>query len=234
MGTLIVNGLKPLMNKIKVIIADDHSLFREGTRSLIEHEKDMEVIGEASDGEEAIKLVTRLCPHVVLMDIAMPRVNGIEATRRIKADYPATAVLILTAYDNDQYIVALLEAGAAGYLLKNVSGNDLVNAIRAVHAGEAVLHPAIAQKVFKRFGIGGRESEETTKLAELSDREMEILRLAARGLSNQDIAVRLYLSRRTVQAHLANIFRKMDVGSRTEAVLQALRNGWLNLDDLAQ
>jgi NarL family two-component system response regulator LiaR len=217
-----------------VIIADDHSLFREGTRSLIEHEKDMEVIGEASDGEEAIKLVTKLHPHVVLMDIAMPRVNGIEATRRIKADQPATAVLILTAYDNDQYIVALLEAGAAGYLLKNVSGNDLVNAIRAVHAGEAVLHPAIAQKVFRRFGIGGRESEEATQLAELSDREMEILRLAARGLSNQDIAVRLYLSRRTVQAHLANIFRKMDVGSRTEAVLQALRNGWLNLDDLAQ
>jgi NarL family two-component system response regulator LiaR len=221
------------MNKIKVLIADDHSLFREGTRSLIEHEKDMEVIGEASDGEEAIKLVTRLRPHVVLMDIAMPRVNGIEATRRIKADYPATAVLILTAYDNDQYIVALLEAGAAGYLLKNVSGNDLVNAIRAVHAGEAVLHPAIAQKVFSRFGATGRESGDSTQLAELSEREMEILRLAARGLSNQDIAVRLFLSRRTVQAHLANIFRKMDVGSRTEAVLQALRNGWLNLDDLA-
>jgi NarL family two-component system response regulator LiaR len=221
------------MNKIKVLIADDHSLFREGTRSLIEHEKDMEVIGEASDGEEAIKLVTRLRPHVVLMDIAMPRVNGIEATRRIKADYPATAVLILTAYDNDQYIVALLEAGAAGYLLKNVSGNDLVNAIRAVHAGEAVLHPAIAQKVFSRFGATGRESGDSTQLAELSEREMEILRLAARGSSNQDIATRLYLSRRTVQAHLANIFRKMDVGSRTEAVLQALRNGWLNLDDLA-
>jgi NarL family two-component system response regulator LiaR len=221
------------MSKIKVIIADDHSLFREGTRSLIEHEKDMEVVGEASDGEETVKLVTRLHPHVVLMDIAMPKANGIEATRRIKADYPATAVLILTAYDNDQYIVALLEAGAAGYLLKNVSGSDLVNAIRAVYAGEAVLHPAIAQKVFSRFGAGGRDSAGTTQTAELSEREMEILRLAARGMSNQDIATKLYLSRRTVQAHLANIFRKMDVGSRTEAVLQALRNGWLNLDDLA-
>jgi NarL family two-component system response regulator LiaR len=220
------------MKKIKVIIADDHSLFREGTRSLIEHEKDMEVIGEASDGEETIKLVTKLRPHVVLMDIAMPKANGIEATRRIKDDYPATAVLILTAYDNDQYIVALLEAGAAGYLLKNVSGNNLVNAIRAVHAGEAVLHPAIAQKVFSRFGARGRESADTTQMAELSEREMEILRLAARGMSNQDIAAKLYLSRRTIQAHLANIFRKMDVGSRTEAVLQALRNSWLNLDDL--
>jgi NarL family two-component system response regulator LiaR len=222
------------MNKIKVIIADDHFLFREGTRSLIEHEKDMEVIGEAGDGEEAIKLVTRLRPHVVLMDIAMPRVNGIEATRRIKADYPATAVLILTAYDNDQYIVALLEAGAAGYLLKNVSGNDLVNAIRAVHAGEAVLHPAIAQKVFSRLGAAGGERAEPMPLVELSDREMEILKMAARGMSNQEIATQLYLSRRTIQAHLANIFDKMDVGSRTEAVLQALRKGWLNLDDIGR
>lgn len=220
------------MGKIKVIIADDHALFREGTRSLIEREKDMDVVGEASDGEEAIKLVSELYPHVVLMDIAMPRVNGIEATRQIKARHPSVAVLILTAYDNDQYILALLEAGAAGYLLKNVSGNNLVNAIRAVHAGEAVLHPIIAQKVFSRFGAG-RQPGEPAQLAEISEREMEILRLAASGLSNQDIADKLFLSRRTVQAHLGNIFRKMDVGSRTEAVLQALRKGWLGLDDLA-
>jgi NarL family two-component system response regulator LiaR len=221
------------MNKIKVIIADDHIIFREGTRNLIEQEKDIEVIGEASNGAEAIELVTKLCPHVALVDIAMPEVNGIEATRQIKAYQPSTAVLILTAYDNDQYILALLEAGAAGYLLKNVSGKDLVNAIRAVHAGEAVLHPAIAQKVFSRFGASSQEAEEIAKLTELSEREMEILRLAARGMSNQDIADKLFLSRRTVQAHLANIFRKMDVGSRTEAVLQALRKGWLGLDDLA-
>lgn len=221
------------MNKIKVIIADDHILFREGTRNIIELEKDIEVVGEASDGQEAIELVNNLCPNVALMDISMPRVNGIEATRQIKAMHPATAVLILTAYDNDQYILALLEAGAAGYLLKNVSGKDLVNAIRAVYAGEAVLHPTIAQKVFSKFGTGGRESGEAAQLSEVSEREMEILRLASKGMSNQDIADRLFLSRRTVQAHLGNIFRKMDVGSRTEAVLQALRKGWLGLDDLA-
>jgi NarL family two-component system response regulator LiaR len=221
------------MGKIRVIIADDHVLFREGTRNLIEREKDLEVVGEASDGEAAIKLVTEVCPHVVLMDIAMPKVNGIEATRQIKASHPSIVVLILTAYDNDQYIVALLEAGAAGYLLKNVSGRDLINAIRAVHAGEAVLHPTIAQKVFSRFGTMGREPSEPVQLAELSEREIEILRLAAKGMSNQDIADRLFLSRRTIQAHLGNIFRKMDVGSRTEAVLQALRKGWLGLDDLA-
>ncbi len=221
------------MNKIQVLIADDHALFREGTRNLIDQEKDMKVIGEARDGEETVKLVTELKPHVVLMDIAMPVLNGIEATKQIKARFPKTAVLILTAYDNDQYIVALLEAGAAGYLLKDVSSRNLINAIRAVFAGEAVLHPSIARKVFSHFGTAGRQPEEPPVQTELSEREMEILRLAARGMSNQDIAAHLYLSRRTIQSHLANIFRKMDVGSRTEAVLQALRRGWLGLDDLA-
>ena len=234
-----VNKLHPVsmddshMGKIRVIIADDHVLFREGTRKLIDQEKDMEVIGEASNGEEAVKLVTELHPHIALMDIAMPEVNGIEATRQIKTSQPSTAVLILTAYDNDQYIMALLEAGAAGYLLKNVSGKDLVSAIRAVFAGEAVLHPAIAQKIFGDLSAASRKTSEPAKLSEVSEREMEILRLAARGMSNQDIADQLFLSRRTVQAHLGNIFRKMDVGSRTEAVLQALRKGWLGLEDLA-
>ena len=221
------------MRKIKVILADDHVLFREGTRSFIEQEGDIEVVGEASDGEEAIELVTELRPHVALMDIAMPKVNGIEATRRIKVRHPATAVLILTAYDNDQYIMALLEAGAAGYLLKNVSGNELVSALRAVHAGEAVLHPTIADKVFHSFASTSQEQRVSMQPRDLSEREMEILSLAAKGMNNQDIASRLFVSRRTVQAHLASIFRKMEVGSRTEAILQALRKGWLALDDIA-
>jgi len=220
------------MNKIKVILADDHVLFREGTRNLIEQERDIEVIGEASDGEEAIELVAKLHPHVALMDIAMPKVNGIEATREIKGRCPTTAVLILTAYDNDQYILAILEAGAAGYLLKNVSGKELVNAVRAIHAGEAVLHPIIAHKVFNRLGTTGQKPSEQMQPPDLSERETEVLRLAAKGMSNQDIAGKLFLSRRTVQAHLGNIFRKMDVGSRTEAVLQALRRGWLTLEDI--
>lgn len=221
------------MDKIRVIIADDHALFREGTKKLIEQEEDIEVVGEASDGEEAVELITKLHPRVALMDIAMPKVNGIEATQQVKKVHPATAVLILTAYDNDQYIMALLEAGAAGYLLKNVSGQELVNAIRAVYAGEAVLHPVIARKVFDRFHIPSQKAGTSVLPQELSEREMEVLRLAAKGMSNQDIAEKLFLSRRTIQAHLVNIFRKMDVGSRTEAVLQALRKGWLNLDDLA-
>lgn len=221
------------MNKIKVIIADDHVLFREGTRKLIEQEQDIEVVGEANDGEEAVELVTKLRPHIALIDIAMPKVNGIEATRQIKARHPATAVLVLTAYDNDQYILALLEAGAAGYLLKNVSGKELVNAIRAVYAGEAVLHPTIAHKIFSRFVISAQEPGEIAQPEDISEREMEILKLAAKGLGNQEIANRLFISRRTVQSHLANIFCKINVGSRTEAILQALRSGWLTLDDLA-
>jgi NarL family two-component system response regulator LiaR len=221
------------MTNIKVIIADDHILFREGTRSLIEQEQDIEVVGEASDGEEAVEMVTKLQPQVALIDIAMPKVNGIEATRQIKAHHPATAVLILTAYDNDQYILALLEAGAAGYLLKNVSGKELVNAIRAVHAGEAVLHPTIAHKIFTHFVTSAQEPEVTAQPEDISEREMEILRLAAKGMSNKDIAEALFLSRRTVQSHLASIFLKIGVGSRTEAILQALRRGWLTLDELA-
>ena len=221
------------MNKTRVIIADDHVLFREGTRNILEQEPDMEVVGEANDGEEAVEVVTRLQPHIALVDIAMPKLNGIEATRQIKARCPATAVLVLTAYDNDQYILALLEAGAAGYLLKNVSGEELVNAIRALKTGEAVLHPTIARKIFSRLITSPPRAEGAALPRDLSGREMEILRLAARGMGNQEIAERLFISRRTVQSHLASIFSKMDVGSRTEAVLQATKKGWLSLDDLA-
>ena len=177
--------------------------------------------------------MTKLQPHVALVDIAMPKVNGIEATRQIKAKYPATAILILTAYDNDQYIFALLEAGAAGYLLKNVSGKELVNAIRAVYAGEAVLHPAIANKVLNRLVTSEKKPGSTVQLNDLSEREMEILRLAAKGMNNKDIANKLFLSRRTVQSHFSNIFRKMNVGSRTEATIQAFGRGWLSLEDIS-
>jgi len=181
------------MDKITIVLADDHAFFREGTRGVIERARNMEVIGEASDGEEAIKLVDELHPDIALLDIAMPTVNGIEATKQIKAINPSTTVLILTAYDNDQYIFAILEAGAAGYLLKNIDEEELVNAIRAVHSGEAILHPAIAQRVFNRFATSKQESGTKTQSSDLSKREMEILKLAARGLNNQDIADELFL-----------------------------------------
>lgn len=207
-------------------------IVREGTRELVQREPDMEVVAEADDGEEAVQLTGKLQPDVVIMDIALPKLNGIEATKQIKALYPATAVLILTAYDNDQYIFALLEAGAAGYLLKTVRGHELIDAIRAVSVGESVLHPKIARKVLSRFmPLATKPSEErVTEL--LSERELEVLKLAAKGMSNRDIAEQLFLSVRTVQSHLANIFTKLDVGSRTEAILCGLRRGWFTLEDL--
>jgi len=220
------------MEKIRVVIADDHVVVREGTRELLEHEPDLEVIGEAGDGEEAVRLVVNLKPDVAIVDIAMPRLNGIEATKQIKALYPATAVLILTAYDNDQYIFALLEAGAAGYLLKNVRGQEVIEAVRAVHAGESVLHPVVARKVLNRFVPSSREARDR-EVEELTDREMEVLKLAAKGLNNKDIAQELCLSVRTVQAHLGNIFGKLMVGSRTEAVVYGLKKGLLSIQDLS-
>ena len=219
------------MDKIRVVIADDHAVVREGTRELLEREDDLEVAGEAGDGEEAVSVVTKLKPDVVIMDIAMPRLNGIEATKQIKAIYPSIAVLILTAYENDQYIFALLDAGAAGYLLKNVHGQELIAAIRAVYSGESVLSPAVARKVLNRFVPLSREAKERQSSI-LTDREMEVVELAAKGLINNDIAKELCLSARTVQAHLGNILNKLMVGSRTEAVLYCLKRGWLNLEDL--
>jgi NarL family two-component system response regulator LiaR len=219
-----------IMDKIRVLLAEDHVMVREGTREFIKREADMEVVGEAGDGEEAVKLAKELKPDVVVMDIAMPKLNGVEATKQIKALNPSIAVLILTAYDYDQYIFALLEAGAAGYLLKGVRVNELIDAIRAVYAGESVLHPVVARRVVDRLvAPGGKEA----KPAEiLSEREMEVLKLAATGVSNKDIAQQLFLSPRTVQVHLGNIFSKLGVASRTEAILYALKKGWLTLEDL--
>jgi DNA-binding NarL/FixJ family response regulator len=212
-----------------VILADDHALVREGTRRLLEAEPDMQVVEEAATGPEAVEAVARVRPNVVIMDIAMPGGGGIEATRAIKECCPQTAVLALTAYDDDQYVIALLDAGAAGFLLKNVHGRELVEAVRAVHRGESVLHHGVAARVLKRMAGGAPKNPLPENV--LSEREMEVLREAARGLANKEIARRLGVSVRTVHTHLGNIFSKLQVGSRTEAVLQALRRGWVRLEE---
>jgi NarL family two-component system response regulator LiaR len=220
------------MAKIRILLADDHAIVREGTRRVLEEEDDMEVVAEAGDGEEAVKQATRLKPDVAIVDIAMPKLNGIEATKQIKELVPATAVLILTVFDNDRYVFSLLEAGAAGYLLKNVRGSELVEAIRSVYNGESVLHPSIAGKVLRRFMPSAQGASQGVP-AVLTDRELEVLILAAKGMSNKDIAEKLYLSVRTVQGHLARIFDKLAVGSRTEAILRGLKEGWFSLEDIS-
>lgn len=221
-------------SKTKILIADDHPLVREALGRVFSTQKDMEVVGEAADGEEAIELATRLKPDVLVMDIMMPKIDGLEASRRIKQLVPNVAILILTAYDDDSYVLGLLEAGAAGYLMKSARGQDLVEAVRSIRAGESVLHPKIIEKLLRRAVKESVRSEQK-KLAEpLTPREKEMLRFVAAGMSNKEIADRLCLSLRTVKAHLSNIFNKMNVASRSEALVTALRLGIISLEDVVK
>jgi NarL family two-component system response regulator LiaR len=222
------------MEKIRIVIADDHSVLREGTRKLLEEEADMEVVGQAVDGEEAVRLTRELNPDVVLMDIAMPKLDGIAATKQIKHELPATNVLILSAYDDDQFVFRLLQAGAAGYLLKSVHSQELVAGVRSVFHGESVLHPIIARKVLSRFALTSAEPASAKAAGGLTEREIEFLKLMTRGLSNKEIASEVSLSIRTVQGCLGQIFKKLGVGSRTEAVIYALKEGLVALEEVPQ
>ncbi len=220
------------MNKVRVLLAEDHVVVRQSIRQFLMRENDLEIVGEVGDGEEAVQKALQLKPDVMVMDIAMPKLNGVEATRQIKAALPNTAVLALTAYDFDQYIFALLEAGAAGYLLKDVSGEELIQAIRAVHQGESVLHPVVARKVIARLRQPATKSGVEDSLGLLSEKEIEILKLAAVGTNNKIIASKIGVSVRTVEAYFGSIFHKLGVGSRTEAVVYGLKRGWFTLEDL--
>jgi len=218
--------------KTRILIADDHAVLREGLRQLLERERDFEVVGEAGDGEEAVSLSSKLKPDIVIMDIVMPELSGIEATKLIKQANPATAVLIFTAYSDIRYILGLLEAGACGYLLKNARSSEIAGAIRAVRSGESVLDSMVTHKLLQRaVGLSGDTGEGMAE-GQLTARETEVLRLAARGMSNKDIAEKLFLSLRTVKAHLTNVFNKMGVGSRTEAIMKGFTKGYITLDDV--
>lgn len=223
-----------MKSKTRILIADDHPLLREALCQVLSKEPDMEVVGKASDGEEAIAMSSRMKPDVVIMDIIMPKFDGIEASKKIKSISPSVAILILTAYDDDNYVLGLLEAGAAGYLLKSARGQDLVEAVRAIRAGESVLHPEIIEKLLKRAILKstGVIKSRTNEL--LSEREKEMLKLLATGMGNKEIAHRLCLSLRTVKAHMSNIFTKMNVASRSEALVEALRSGLISLEDVKE
>jgi DNA-binding NarL/FixJ family response regulator len=214
---------------IRVILADDHAVVRKGIREFLEAEPDIDIVGEAADGPTTLELVSRHQPDVAVLDIQMPGMTGIEVTRQIKARHPEVRVLILTAYDDDPYIFALLQAGASGYILKTADSLELIHAVRAVHRGESALDPAVAQKVIQQL-TSGRPLGAQATIEPLTEREIEVLHLVAKGLTNRAIGHALNISDRTVQGHLANIYGKLDVNSRTEAVTVALKQGWITIE----
>ena len=219
--------------RIRVLLVDDHPLFRAGVRQrLCEHDPALEVVGEAESSLQAQEMVALLSPDVVLMDIAMGDENGIEATRAIKRRAPAVAVIMLSLYDDVQYIEAAVEAGAAGYFLKTVQGSDLAAAVRSAHEGDTVLSPEVAGKVFRRLLPRLRAANQPAPGQRLSERESEVLAWVARGAANKEIARSMGLSVRTVEAHLRSIFAKLLVGSRTEAVVVAVKAGLLRLEEV--
>ncbi len=218
------------MKPISIVIADDHALMREGTRRILEQHPDLVVVGEADNGRQALEVIERLQPDVAILDIRMPEVSGVEVVRQIKVSCPHTKSLIFTAYDDDDYILALMEAGAAGYLLKTAKEGELIDSIRKVHLGESVLHPAIAMKVARLWAQRGFSTKQTPA-DQLSPRELEVLGLAAKGLRNKAIAKQLSISVRTVEGHFTNIFVKMNVTSRIEAILYAVSRHLVALEE---
>lgn len=210
--------------KIRIVLADDHHIVRAGIRQLLESEKDIQVLAEAGDGEEAKSLIQQHKPDVAVLDIQMPKASGIEVTRWLRSHLPEVGVLILTAYDDDPYVMAVLQAGANGYVLKTAKTIDLIQAVRDVYDGKSALDASITKKlmtnIFRR--------PEKNAAEPLTDRELEVLRLAAKGFTNKAIGLQLNISDRTVQGHLAHVFAKLQATSRTEAVMRAVSLGWIS------
>jgi DNA-binding NarL/FixJ family response regulator len=216
------------MDHIRVVLVDDHPVVREGLTAMIETQSDMEVVGEAGDGQEAVQLVKRLLPDVILMDLQMPKMGGVEAIRQIRQDSDKSEVIILTTYDSDEHIFSGIEAGAKGYLLKGSSRDDLFKAIRAASRGESLLEPAVASKLVERFTQLARKGPADDSL---SERELEVLKLMAKGLRNKEIARELFITEKTAKAHVSNILSKLAVSDRTEAVTVALKRRIIKLDE---
>jgi len=214
---------------IRLLIADDHTIVRKGLKVLLATEPDMQVVGEADNGVEAVEKASALKPDVILMDLVMPKMDGIEATRTITASLPGARVLVLTSFAADDKVFPAVKAGALGYLLKDSSPEELLEAIRKVHRGEPSLEPSIARKVLQELSNPGQGKPTTDPLTE---REMEVLRLIAQGMSNKEIAAAIFVAEWTVRSHVSNILAKLQLASRTQAALYALRSGLASLDDV--
>lgn len=220
-----------MADPIRLLLADDHAVVRSGLRLLLESQPDMAIIGEAETGEEAVRRTAELRPDVVLMDIEMPGINGIEATRRIKGQSPATAMLALTMYEDDQYFFEMLRAGAAGYVPKRAAPDELASAIRAVSRGDVFIHPSLAGRLVQDYLLRRDTDEQEPPIDDLTPREQEVLTLIAEGLSNGEIAERLVISIKTVDRHRENIMRKLNLHNRVDLVKYALRKGLIDLEE---
>ncbi len=217
---------------IRLLLVDDHTLVRQGIRSLLETQDDMEVVGEASGGHEAIAMAKDLRPDVILMDLAMPDMNGMEATRQIKKQHPDVQVLALTMHSTDDYLFRALESGASGYVLKEADAAELATAVRAVHAGGAYIYPPLAKRLVEQFLLRIGSGEERTSYGSLTSREQDILRFIGDGLTNEEIAEQLVLSVHTVQTHRSNIMKKLGLHNRAQLVTYAARVGLITLSTL--
>ena len=217
-----------MTSKIHILIADDHTLLRNGICAILEDEQDMLIVGEANDGREAVRLANQLKPNVVLMDIAMPLLNGLEATRQIKREHPEINVLVLTMYDNEEYFRKILEVGASGYIIKRAAATELVSAIRAVYSGEAVLSPAITRLLLEDYLNHDPRNEKDDPDA-LSSREREVLQLIAEGKTSREIAEILNLSVKTVQSHRTSLMQKLDLHDRGELIKYAIQKKIIEL-----
>lgn len=215
--------------RIRVLLVDDHAVVRKGLRALLDREPGIEVAGEAADGDEAVRVVGRLRPDVILMDLEMPAMGGTEATRRIAEQHPDTRIVVLTSHAREEDVFPALKAGAHGYLLKHSAPEDVLRAIDQAARGETVLHPAIARMVWQELHRPPQAKQQATA-DPLSERELEVLRLLARGMSNQEIADTLIVGAATVRSHVSSILRKLQLASRTQAALYALREGLASLD----
>jgi DNA-binding NarL/FixJ family response regulator len=209
---------------MKVIICDDQAIVRDGLELLLKLEKDISVVGLAQDGAEAVALVAKYSPDVVLMDLKMPGMNGVESTRRIRTEYPTVKVLVLTTFDDDEWVFDAIRAGASGYLLKDTPREKVVEAIRGTLAGKSFVDPSVAGKLLEQV-VTKQQQPETLITGRLTEREVDVLRLIGRGFSNSDIAIRLHLSEGTVRNHVSSIFSKLDIPDRTQAAIIAIRHG---------
>lgn len=219
------------MGDIRVILADDHALVRQGIRRFLEESGQITVVAEAEDGERALELVAEHQPDIAILDIRMPKISGVDLARLIKAEHPQVRILVLTAYDDDPYVFALVQAGVDGYILKTADSAQLVQAVCRIAEGEPALDSTVARRLMERVRAGRVTMKADEVVERPTERELEVLRLAGKGLTNRAIGRELGISGRTVQGHLARVYSKLQVGTRTEAVLKAVHEGWITLDD---